>query len=300
MTPGANVPSPEGPKIGTFRLGTGAGGVDWLDIWRRMHDAERAQTEASAGTQPAGADGWARKARQFARAHDRIPQPDAFMRFVLPHLRASDTVLDIGAGAGRHALFLAERVAQVVAVEPSEGMRQQLQARLAGAKDMRLTVLPIPWPEVTPRCDVAISAHVLYGVREVGPFLTAMDAAARRACFVLMGMHQPSFALAPFWERLYGAVRHPLPGALECLNVLHQLGIPARLTLVPASRYVFADRQEALEDLRWRLSLTDDTPDEWLLTAIDDLLEQVGDVRLTPRHQPEHVAVLWWTRGEAS
>ncbi len=122
----------------------------------------------------------------------------------------------------------------------------------------------------------------------------------RRACFVLLGMHQPSFVLAPFWERLYGAARHPLPGALECLNVLHQLGIPARLTLVPASRYIFADRQEALEDLRWRLSLPDDTPDEWLLTAIDDLLERDGDGRLTPRHQPEHVAVLWWTRGEAS
>jgi hypothetical protein len=127
-----------------------------------------------------------------------------------------------------------------------------------------------------------------------------MDAAARRACFVLLGMHQPSFALAPFWERLYAVVRHPLPGALECLNVLHQLGIPARLTLVPASRYVFADRQEALEDLRWRLSLPDSTQDERLLTAIDGLLEQDGDRRLTPRHQPEHVAILWWTRGEAT
>ena len=265
-----------------------------------MHDAERAQTKAISGTQPAGNDRWARKAPRFARAHDRIPQPDAFMRFVLPHLQASDTVLDIGAGAGRHALFLAERGAQVIAVEPSEGMRRQLQAWLADALDARLTVLPVSWPEVTPRCDVAISAHVLYGVREVGPFLAAMDAAARRACFVLLGMRQPSFALAPFWERLYGAARHPLPGALECLNVLHQLSIPAHLALVPASRYAFADRQEALEDLRWRLSLPDDTPNERLLAAMNDLMEEDGDGRLTPRHQPEHVAVLWWTRGEAS
>ena len=276
---------------------TGAGGLDWLAIWRQMVDAEHEQTERIAG--PARdriADHWAVKAPHFARAADRASQPDAFMRFVLPHLRVTDTVLDIGAGMGRHALFLARHVAAVLAVEPSRSMRQQFEQRTPDEAASRITVLPAAWPEAaTPVCDVAISAHVAYGVREIGPFLTAMDQRARRACFVLLGLKQPSFVLAPFWERIHGTPRSPLPGALECLNVLHQLGIPARLALVPASRYSFADREEALEDLRWRLSLGPDSHgDARFLAALDELLEPDDAERLAPRNQPDHAAVLWW------
>jgi SAM-dependent methyltransferase len=224
------------------------------------------------------------------------------MHFVLPHLCATDTVLDIGAGAGRHALFLAQQVAQVIAVEPSPSMRQQLEARQANIEGAPLTVLPAAWPDITtPQCDIAICSHVLYGVREVGPFLTAMDAAARRACFVLLGMQQPSFALAPFWERINGTPRLPLPGALECLNVLYQLGIPAQLALVPASHFVFAGREEALEDIRWRLGLSETILDDAaLLSLIDELLESDSSGGLRPRYQPGYAAVLWWTHDEAT
>src|SRR3954454_20691501 len=42
------------------------------------------------------------------------------------HLRPADTFVDIGAGAGRFALPLAEIVREVVAVEPSSVMRAAL------------------------------------------------------------------------------------------------------------------------------------------------------------------------------
>lgn len=274
---------------------TGAGGLDWLAIWRQMRDAEHAQTDAYARKEQE-ADSWVGKARRFAQAHDRASQPDEFLRFVLPHLRATDTVLDIGAGAGRHALFLARQVAQVVAVEPSASMRAQLEARRTDQDGARLTLLDGAWPDaLVPQCDVAISSHVLYTVREVGPFLTAMDAAARRACFVLLGLQQPSFALAPFWERIHGTTRLPLPGAIECLNVLYQLGIPANLTLIPASYFIFAGREEAVEDVRWRMMLPENVLDDAaLLALVDELLDHDDAGRLAPRAQPGYAAVLWW------
>ena len=275
----------------------GAGGHDWLAIWQAMHDAEHAQTVALAGQQPVrDADRWAGKARRFAQSAGRAAQPDAFLRAILPQLRLTDTLLDIGAGTGRHTAFLAQHVAQVFAVEPSASMREQLQ-RLDDRAGQHVTVLPESWPSAdVPACDIAICAHVVYGVREIGPFLARMHHVARRACFLLVGFCQPSFALSPFWEAIYGVPRLPLPGALECLNVLYQLGIPAQLSLLPTSRYRFADRQEALEDLRWRLYLPNDAASEALITAaIDALLERDGSGWLALPNQPEAVAMLWWT-----
>jgi len=132
-------------------------------------------------------------------------------------------------------------------------------------------------------------------VREIGPFLTAMNAAARRACFVLLGFRQPSFVLAPFWEYIYGTPRLPLPGALECFSALHQLGLPARFDLLPASPFTFADRHEALEDLRWRLYLPEEeSSDTRLLAAFGDLVKHDAAGRCVPTNQPAHVALLWW------
>jgi SAM-dependent methyltransferase len=285
----------------TTPIASGSGGLDWLAIWRAMYDAEHAQTVATIGAQRARpTDRWFGRAGRFAQASGRAAQPDAFMRAVLPHLRPTDTLLEIGAGTGRHALFLASQVGQVVAVEPSESMRRHLGQRLEAANTGNVTVVQAAWPIAgLPPADIAISAHVVYGVREIGPFLSAMDAAARRACFVLLGFRQPSFVLAPFWEALYGVPRYPLPGALECFNVLHQLGIPAQVTLLPTPPYTFADRQEALEDLRWRLYLPEEaTSDTRLLAAIDDLLVHDAAGRYAPPHQPAYTALLWWTRAD--
>lgn len=274
-----------------------AGGYDWLATWRRMYDDERAQAErlpAPGGAQP---DCWSGQAARFAAAAERSQQPDGLMRFVLPQLRPTDRVLDIGAGSGRYVHQLAAHAAELLAIEPSPAMRAQLERRLAEQPAPNVRVLAEGWPAAEPpACDVALAAHVLYAVREVGPFLHAMDACARRACFLLLALRHPSSFVSPFWQRAHGEPRLPLPGALECLNALYQLGIPAQLALVPAlNRFSYLDEAEALADLRWRLRLPA-TPatDQLLGAAIGELLERDAEGRLAPHDQPAHTAVIWW------
>ena len=274
-----------------------AGGYDWLATWRRMYDDERAQAErlpAPGGAQP---DCWAGQAARFAAAAERSQQPDGFMRFVLPQLHPADRVLDIGAGSGRYVHQLAAHAAEVLALEPSPAMRAQLERRLAEQPAPNVRVVAEGWPAAEPPgCDVAIAAHVLYAVREVGPFLQAMDAAARRACFLLLALRHPSSFVSPFWQRAHGEPRLPLPGALECLNAMYQLGIAAQLALVPAlNRFSYLSEAEALADLRWRLRLPAVAASDQLIeVAIDELLERDADGRLAPRDQPAHTAVIWW------
>jgi SAM-dependent methyltransferase len=272
------------------------GGYNWLDVWRRMYDMERHQGEAA--THPEfqiGPDFWAGQAGRFASAAGQSVQPDGFMRFLAPRLQEADTLLDIGAGTGRYLPFLSQEVRQVLALEPSPAMRQHLVAQTGSAAK----VIAASWPlDDPPQCDVAIAAHVLYGVRDIGPFLTQMYASARRAGYLLLALKHPTSYISDFWERLHGEPRLPLPGALECLNALYQLGIPAQLALVPIdSRISFTDQHAALSEIRWRLRLPpDEQRDAMLLTMIDELLEKGVDQRLRPSGLPDQAAVIWWER----
>jgi SAM-dependent methyltransferase len=276
----------------------GAGGYDWLEVWRRMYDAERAQAEAA--TEPGFeryADHWAAQANRFAAAAQRSPQPDGFMRFVLPRLRPGDTLLDVGAGTGRYIPLLAAHVAQVVAVEPSPSMRERLERRVAEERLENTRIIAESWPgAAVPPADVAISAHVLYSVREIGPFLQALAAAASRACYLFLALRHPTAFISDFWERLRGEPRLPLPCALEALNALHQLGIPAHMQLVPiTSLYSYSSAGEALDDIRHRLRYVPDPQrDAAIRQAIDELLLPAADGSLVPPGLARHAAVIYW------
>jgi SAM-dependent methyltransferase len=275
-----------------------AGGQDWLALWRAMYDAERAQGEAA--TDPAferHEDSWAERAQRFAAASRRQQPVDAFMAWLTPRLRPGDRVADVGAGSGRYLPHLSPLAAEVIAVEPSAAMRAELERTVAAAELGNVRVIGESWPlaqEV--QADVVISAHVVYGVREIGPFLQGINGAARRLCALYLGLRHPSWAIAPFWERIHGAERLPLPAALEALAACHQLGLPAQLTLVPAPvAFRFLDAEDALEDLYLRLRLTRSAErDATLRAAMGELLVAAEGGGLRPFAQQGYAAVVWW------
>jgi SAM-dependent methyltransferase len=271
--------------------------TDWLARWEAMVVAEHAQSErVMADLRSPARDYWANHAQRYRAAVQRTPQPDAFLRTLLPHLRGSDTVLDVGAGTGRHTLYLAGQVARVVALEPSAAMRTQLEQQLAAANTANVDVVAAAWPTTdVPTADVVFAAHVIYSVRQIGPFFQAMSVAAGRVCFLAAGVRQPSFVTAPFWERVYGEPRLPLPGAVECLGALRQLGLHPQATLLATPSYSFADSEDALGDLRSRLHVAPGSPhDAALQHAIADLIVPDGTGRLVSRVQAEPTAAIWW------
>jgi SAM-dependent methyltransferase len=267
-----------------------------------MYDAERAQGEAFADPAfPRSDDAWAGRAGRYAAATERTVQPDPLMQHVLPYLRPIDTVLDIGAGTGRYVAQLARVAARVIAIEPSAAMRTKLAERVAREQLSNVEIQHGFWPlDPLPQADVAFSAHVVYGVREIGPFLLGMHAAARRQCLLGLGLRPPGMALAPCWSAIHGEPRLPLPGALEALCCLHQLGLPASLTLLPHEpSFRFADAEQAFNEIHHRLRLSPDPArDQRLREAIHDLLQPTPQGDLMPPDQPRYAAVIGWVKDE--
>ncbi|MFO0592655.1 MAG: class I SAM-dependent methyltransferase [Polyangiaceae bacterium] len=211
----------------------------------------------SAAEGPPLEDRWHHRAERF----DRVARAaaDATLPAALAdQLHDSDVVIDIGAGTGRHAVLFAKRCRRVIAIEPSPAMRARLEQRVRDEGLTNVLIVNGRWPmERPPEGDVVFSSHVLYGVEDVASFLAAMTAAARRCCALYLGLRAPGSALDPLRRHLRGTPIPRRPAALEALNVLHQFGVPASLSVIAGSeRHLEVGAEdEDLTDLCHRLSL---------------------------------------------
>lgn len=143
---------------------------------------------------------------------------------------ADETWLDIGAGAGRYALPLALVVREVIAVEPSAGMRRALRTGMGEHGIGNVRVVPASWPEGVeelgplPAADVALIAHVGYDIEEIGPFVDAMEAATRDRCLAVLTDRSPASVADPFWPLVHGEARVALPALPDLVELLRARG----------------------------------------------------------------------------
>jgi SAM-dependent methyltransferase len=213
--------------------------IDWAEHWRLLV-AERAAAAGGHGDPSY----WDRRAPTFARStRSRV---DQFLDVVAPYLSPRKTLIDVGAGTGRHALPLVERLEWVTAVEPSEGMRALIPPR------DNMTVVASTWEEATvASADLVICCHVLYGIGEPVRFIAKMERSARERIFIMMRELPLLHPATVVRERTLGGVEPRLPRFSDLFMLLMQMGIAADVTFIRypiVQRYVGMD--EALADCR--------------------------------------------------
>src|SRR5438876_9884373 len=148
--------------------------IDWRQRWRGI-----VQDRSTLAAGHADQGYWDRRAASYARStQTRI---DEFLQVLEPYLSPLKTLIDVGAGTGRHAVPLAERPEWVTAIEPSAGMRPHLPPR------HHMPVIASTWEdaEVAP-ADLVICCHVLYGEADPVPFGDKLhEAAAHRVVLLI-------------------------------------------------------------------------------------------------------------------
>ena len=107
----------------------------------------------------------ARQAGSFGAAADvyersRPGYPEAALDWLLPE--DAKVVLDLGAGTGKLTRQLAARGLEVIAVEPSDGMRAQLQAVLPDVRALAGAAEQIPLPDAS--VDAVLAAQAWHWV----------------------------------------------------------------------------------------------------------------------------------------
>jgi SAM-dependent methyltransferase len=272
--------------------------IDWAGRWRALVEGREAQGAALLGGARPNADFWERRAPLFARFSAALPDDDALLLRLQAVVRPDDTVLDVGAGAGRYALPLARLARRVVAVEPSAGMRANLQARAAAEGVANVEVVAADWlaAAVAP-AEVVLCCHVHYAIADIAPFLRKLDAHAGRVALMVSRVGQFR-GPAELWQELHGAPRIPEPSFIELYNVLYDLGIVAEVQVIDfAARWAYADLEEAVAENRDRLLVTPGSPaDARLRATLAARLERREDGLWHWPSPPARAAILSWTK----
>jgi SAM-dependent methyltransferase len=266
--------------------------VDALAAWAARVRANREQAERFRES-PERPDFYAPVASVFKADPRRTNEPalDLLLGLVEP----GETWLDIGAGGGRYALPLALRTSEVIALDPSEGMLAILREGMAEHGIGNVRIIQSRWPMANaPQADVALMAHVGYDIEELGPFLDAMEAAARRLCVVIMLDRAPAAAAEPFWPAVHGEARHPLPALREFLVVQLARGRLCEVRLSSREAPSYPSPELAAAFLRQQLFIdADGAKDRLLKKAVEERFSE-RDGRFGFAWQPTPLGIVSW------
>ena len=247
MTPSDALP-PEIAPVGGLRR--------WADIVeRRRVQMDAAYAEAGISSP----DYWGKRARQYRAAlHERTDEDPFFVR-VRAQVTPQSTVLDVGAGTGRHTLALAPHVARVTAVEPSAAMLGLLREDLKAQGIQNVATVASEWlgAEVEP-ADLVICSHVLYPIADVAPFLRKLSARAMRRAFIYVRV-DPLPTDFGLWSEFHGVPLQLQPTHMDLLNAMAELDIAPDVEVVQHRfTWTFATIDEAVTQVRNSLCLRED------------------------------------------
>jgi SAM-dependent methyltransferase len=265
--------------------------ADALAAWAARVRANREQVDQFREASPS--DFYAPIAGMFRANPHRQDEPalQALRAIVRPH----DTVLDIGAGAGRYALPLALQTHEVIAIDPSEGMLQVLREGMREHGIANVRVLAGRWPGGEAiAADVALISHLGYDVEDIGPFLDAMETAAHRLCVAILLEQPPPTEADRLWPAIHGVERAALPSLPEFITLLLARGKLPEVRLVDRSPQSYDQPDQALAWLRGQLWTAPNSPKDQELQALMRERIQEHQGRYAMSWAPVRMGVVTW------
>ncbi len=234
-------------------------GIDWLDLWRELSEA---QEEAwRAGGAKDREDVWLARAQRFdAEVKRRWATPDSSRNFIATQLKANPgwTALDIGGGTGAWAVLMAQNACKVTVVEPSSAMLQIARKNLADAAVTNVEIIQQKWPEAAVgKHDLTLCSHAMYGFADFAAFVRSIEAVTRHLCVLIMRAPIPGDLMSTASLQIWG---HPYdsPDFQVAYNALLQMGIFPNVLMEDTGLWdpwISPSMEEALAEAKRKLNL---------------------------------------------
>lgn len=272
--------------------------TDWAGLWRELSLAQRQRYQ----TRAAGEDAWQDRARHYQeRASRRWAKPDSSRATIAAHLAAAPdaTLLDIGAGTGAWAIYLAPHADRITAVDPSPAMIAVMREDLAAQGITNVESVQAAWPDAAVAAhDFSLCSHAMYGVPDLPAFIRRMEQVTRRTCFLVLRAPAADGVMAAAALHVWGHP-HDSPNFQIAYNVLLQVGIRANVLFEEAGSWdpwTSATLADALGEVKRRLLLTTAQHDAFLRDLLQRRLREEDGQLVWPRDMRS--ALVYWQAGE--
>lgn len=146
----------------------------------QMYREHKATTDFKAKT----SSDWDEKSADMAQSTINSPYVNDFISRM--NITGDEVVLDIGCGPGTLAIPLAKRVKEVIAIDFSEGMLEELKAYAAREGVTNIKTYHIGWEDDwsdLAKADIVVASRSME-VPDVEAALVKMSAHATRACYL--------------------------------------------------------------------------------------------------------------------
>ena len=160
------------------------------------------------------------------------PEPGTF-ELSLSNRRAAEalgdggSVLDVGCGGGAAAFAVAPPASEVIGTDRQANMLD-LFAATARRRGVAARVRVGSWPEIAgdvPVADVVVCHNVLYNVADIGPFVSALDAHARRRVVIEITPKHPQDRRRMLWRHFWNLERPHEPTAHTAVEAITETGL---------------------------------------------------------------------------
>ena len=271
-------------------------------LWADRVRANREQVDRLREV-PDGTDFYAPVQSMFRADPTRTDDP--VLDVLLGLVRSGDRWLDVGAGAGRFALPIARAVdpsgGDVVALDASASMLEGLREIAEDHAIENIRTAEVRWPPpdgsaaAAVTADVVLIAHIGYDIEAIGPFVTALETAARRELVAVLMEHMPASAADAFWPPVHGEARVALPALTDFVELLRARGRAPTVQRVTDERRRFESRVSLEGFVRRQLWIDPAGAKEARLqAALVELAVPDGDGWTIRGRGPAEIGIVRW------
>lgn len=156
------------------------------------------------------------------------------LAIIASYVEADDVLIDVGGGGGRYSLPLALHCREVINVDPSPSMLAAFEANARQAGISNIRCIQASWPlDAPPHGSLALVVHVTYLTRDIVPFVRELERVASRRVVMVVGNPPPPARNPETHGYVFGELSEAVPGHVELINVLHEMGIEPDVQMLP-------------------------------------------------------------------
>jgi hypothetical protein len=204
------------------------------DQYAACVEAVLAQRTRLRGTQPPGDLFGGFPADHPLMTSDPHRLLDANLEIIASYVEADDVIIDVGGGAGRVSLPLATRCKEVINIDPSPVMGAGFAANASKGGVANTRFIAGDWLDAdSPIGTLALVNHVTYLTRDIVPFVRKLEKVGRRRVIITVNSPPPPSWQRKLFELVHGEAEAIVPGQVELVNVLWELGILPDVLVLP-------------------------------------------------------------------